>query len=278
MPGTRGMMTYYKILTHDYRPPVWGGEPIWDGKTLPYELPRVALDTSMKECSYGWNFVADLAAGFRIAGLWPSGWPSVAIEVRPLGRVVECGDKNRVSRLRLLRVASNREVREAITALSAPFKPHVEEMVEEQMAWRAALARPQHDPATVNIELQRALGARGLATWKLRRFKDARDARASWYSWYARDAWGARGARDAWYARDAWGSWGAIDVMDAWDARGSWGAMDVMDAFLAMRYAVCERWPDHDPALLTSGIREAYAHGLAIAVPIGEEELGWVMV
>ena len=35
----------YKIFTADLCSPVQGGEPVWDG-TLPFELPKVALDSS----------------------------------------------------------------------------------------------------------------------------------------------------------------------------------------------------------------------------------------
>ena len=54
-------MTYWKLLTHDFRPPVQQGEPVWDGLTLPFQLPTVRLDASDVECSFGWNFVEDLA-------------------------------------------------------------------------------------------------------------------------------------------------------------------------------------------------------------------------
>lgn len=33
-----GVLTSYKILTHDYRPPLQGGEPVWDGETLPWAM------------------------------------------------------------------------------------------------------------------------------------------------------------------------------------------------------------------------------------------------
>lgn len=36
-------MNAYKVLTHDYRPPVQGGEPVWDGETLPWDA-RAARD------------------------------------------------------------------------------------------------------------------------------------------------------------------------------------------------------------------------------------------
>lgn len=57
-------MTYYKILTHDFCSPLQGGDPLWDGKTLPYELPKVEVDSGSQECSYGWNFVDDNELGW----------------------------------------------------------------------------------------------------------------------------------------------------------------------------------------------------------------------
>lgn len=36
-------MTGYKVFTHDYRSPVQGGDPVWDG-TVPYVLPATPLD------------------------------------------------------------------------------------------------------------------------------------------------------------------------------------------------------------------------------------------
>jgi hypothetical protein len=67
--------------------------------------------------------------------------------------------------------------------------------------------------------------------------------------------------RAAWDARDAW---------DAWDAR------DARDA-LIVEYAALQGWTDHDPLLLTTGLRDAYWNGLALAVPTGPNELGWAM-
>ena len=47
-------MTVFKLITHDYRPPIQGGDPVWDGHTLPFQLPRVTLDTSDADCGSGW--------------------------------------------------------------------------------------------------------------------------------------------------------------------------------------------------------------------------------
>jgi len=67
--------TAYKVFTHDLRPPVQGGAPVWTGQ-LPYDLPEVAVDTSGDECASGWNACSTPEDALRIAGLWPDGRPS----------------------------------------------------------------------------------------------------------------------------------------------------------------------------------------------------------
>ena len=183
-------MRGYKVLTHDLRPPVQGGEPLWNGDTLPLVLPKRKLDTGSAECAAGWNYCKDLDTAFQIAGLWPFGRPSRAFLVEPTGKYVERGDKCRAEALGILRPASQREVNAAIRKLSEPFGDHAERMARSQIAWRRALARPKQDEAKVEAGLRRALRARGL-DWPLRRYGVA---------WAARDAWAAG---DAWAARDA---------------------------------------------------------------------------
>lgn len=248
----RRVMAHWKLLTHDYRPPLQGGEPIWDGVTLPVSLPATRINRSRAECAAGWNSVRDLAAGMRIAGLWPTGRPSVILVVEPTGTVVERGDKTRSSGLTILRRATDAEIMAGLRDLSAALAPHVERMAQSQMAWYRALARPERDPAAVETHLRAALVARGLGDWTLRQADDP------WDAWDARDAWAARAARDA---RDAWAAWA---VGDAWAA-------------LTVETAALMGWTDDDPLLLTTGIRDAYAAGLEMAGPVGPDELGWVM-
>jgi len=169
--------TFYKILTHDFCPPLQGGKPIWDGVTLPFQLPTVALDThTVIESSYGWHFVEDLAEGFKIAGLWPTGRPSVVLAVTPSADALACGTKRRASSLRLDRLATEAEIRAAVVRLSEGFGQHAERMAEEQQAWRTALARPAHDVATVETGLVAALRERGLRGWTTQSFESARAA------------------------------------------------------------------------------------------------------
>lgn len=178
-------MRGWKVFTHDLRPPVQGGEPVWDG-TLPHVLPVVKVDRSAAACARGWNFARLPETAFRVAGLWPDGRPSrlFAVEAED---TVEAGDKVRASSLSIVREATPEEVTAAISALSAVFAPHSEWMLTEQLEWRAALARPACDEAALAAGLSDALVARGLA-WQLRRFD------TTW------DAWAARAAWDAWDA------------------------------------------------------------------------------
>ena len=233
-----GIRCGYKVLTHDYRPPIQGGSPVWDGCTLPHDLQQVGLDTSEEECAAGWNYCADLAGALYLGGLWPAGRPSVAFEVQAsLDAITRCS-KRRASGLRLLRVAAEEEVAAAISSRSAEiFGAHAEEMAREQIAWRSALARPTTDAVAVEAGLRAALDARGLKVWKTKRFPSIKAARAAW------DARDARAARDA----------------------------------LSLLYAVRMRWIDCPYDLLTVGLRDAYAAGLGVAIPTAKAELGWEM-
>lgn len=153
----------YKGLTHDYRPPVQGGEPVFDGR-LPFALPMVAVDESSADCGAGWNACRDLATALRIAGPWPDGWPSRLFAVETDAAVVERGDKLRASTWTLTRECSEAEIEAAVRVLSAPFGEHAEamiaDMIAEQMAWRRALARPGRDEEAVEVGLRAARPAR----------------------------------------------------------------------------------------------------------------------
>ena len=253
--------TAYKVLTHDYRPPLQGGEPLFTG-SYPYTLPVVAVDESDEECSAGWNACADAATALRIAGLWPDGRPSRVIEVVTDAAVFARGDKLRASTWTLVRELDEAtEVRDAVRRLSEPFGDLADEMVAEQMAWRRALGRPRRDEAAVVRGLEVALGARGL-NWKLSKHDtasaamDAGDARTAW------------NARAAWNASDAWAAW------NAWAARSAWDAGNALTA----SYTARRGWVEYSPDLLTVGLRDAYEHGLAVAVPTENDTLGWAML
>jgi hypothetical protein len=250
----------YKILTSDWRPPVQGGEPLCDG-TLPVTLPKVTLDTSRADCGAGYNYCDSLTTAARIAGLWPNGWPARGLVVEPSADAIARGDKRRCSQLTIVRACSDDEIRGAMRELVASWAgAHADDLVTEQWAWYVALGRPLRDATIVEAGLRAALDTRGLTEWTLKQYGDAR---AAW------DAWDARAARAAW---------------DAWDARAAWDAWDARDARAArnamlVRAAASCGWltslaGDH----LTIGIRDAYHHGLAIALPTGPTELGWAMV
>jgi hypothetical protein len=270
------MMDGYKVLTYDYRPPIQGGDPVWDGKRK--TLNKVELDTGEKECAAGWNFCRRAHDALRIAGLWPDGYPSVLLRVRGGRDTIERGDKLRCSRLTILGVCSEDEVRKSVYVMSQLFGVHTDVMTDSQMKWRHALARPYCDESAVEAGLRAALDARGPSEWKLHQFATAREVRdrardvratratrAAWAAWAAR---AALDARDAQAVRDAWDAW------DAWEAREAREARDA----LTVQFAAIAGWTDHNPMLLTEGLREAYEQGLAVAVPVGKYTLGWAMV
>jgi hypothetical protein len=214
----------------------------------------------------------------------------VLLRVRGGKDTIERGDKLRCSRLTILGVCSEDEVREAVHVMSQLFGEHADAMAESQMKWRRALARPYCDESAVEAGLRAALDARGLSEWKLRQFAAACEVRDR--AWAARDAWATRAARDAWDAwdawatramRDVWGAWYARATRDVWGAcaaRKTWDHLGAQDAesALTVQFAALMGETDHDPMLLTEGLRDAYGHGLSVAVPVGPRTLGWAMV
>ena len=253
--------SFYKIFTHNFCSPIQGGDPVFDG-TVPCVLPEVELDTTSRDCASGWNFSDSLDRAFKIAGLWPTGRPSSAFKVEPVGTVIHRGDKFRAAQIKIVREATTKEVEAAIKKISQPFGEFCDAMVQEQLKWRAALARPSRDEGKIKINLQIALQVRGLENWSLKKATSARAARAAWDTWAATSA---TSARAAWAARDAW---------DARDARDAWDAWDAWDALIVF-FAAKKNWIDKSPELLTIGIRDAYLNGLEIALPIEPGLLGW---
>lgn len=273
--------TAYKVFTSDLRSPIRGGEPIWDG-SLSHELPTVEVDKSDVECGTGWHACEYLADAVRIGGLWPNGRPGRFFRLEMSAPVIERGDKCRSSTWTILEEI---EPRVAIKAFSLRyFKDLKDEIADEQLAWHAALGRPKRDNAVIEAGLELALQTRGL-DWELRRFdsaRDARDARAAWVArdardardaWVAWDAWDAWVAWAAWDARDAWAAW---DTRDAWDAWATWDARDACDALIIF-YTSKRGLIDQDSHFLTTGLRDAYRHGLGVAVPAAKNVLGWAM-
>ena len=145
----------FKILTHDFRPPIQGGDPVFDGHT-PFTLPITDCDDSDNRCAKGWNYVADLETGFRIAGLWPNGRPSSCFVVEAENGI-ERGNKRRAAKLHLVRSCASQEIETAIERLSIVFKPWDTEIAKEQILWREALSRPMYNPVVVENELEKAL-------------------------------------------------------------------------------------------------------------------------
>ncbi len=273
--------TLYKILTHDLRSPLQGREPLFDGET-PFHLPRVELDTSDVECGAGWNACRKPEDAARIAGLWRNGRPARLFEVEPDESLIHRGNKSRFASGVITREVG---IEVAVAPLSQAFGPHADYMARGQLAWHRALGRPASRPARVATGLRKALDARGLGDWSLRKFPSVR---AAWAAW---DAWDARDARDAWDARDAsaaWAAWAAWDASAAWDARDAWDARAASAAWaawdasaawdaLAFAYASRQGWTGRPAGLLTVGVRSAYSNGLGIVLPTGPAELGWAM-
>jgi len=245
-------MKGFKVFTHDLRPPVRGGDPVWDGK-LPFNLSPVEVDESDDGCGAGWNFVENIKSGLLIAGLWPNGRPSRVFEVAVSenGRVIHRGNKYRTDRLEIVSEVGEGPINDAIAEFSKKaFGAYADEMTQSQIAWREALGRPRMDEDKIQECLREALDVRGLKDWKLKRFEDASAARDAWDAWAARAAW------------DAWAAWAA---RAAWDAR----------AANVLLFTAHSKWVTVSPELLTSGIRDAYLNGLEIVIPTGEKELGW---
>ena len=103
-------MNGWKLLTSDFRPPIQGGDPVFDG-AYPHVLPTVKLDTSNAECSFGWNYSPTIEAGFNLAGLWRTGRPNAVVLVEPSADAIQRGDKWRTSSLTLVRHATDDEIR-----------------------------------------------------------------------------------------------------------------------------------------------------------------------
>lgn len=259
------MTTGWKFLTHDLRPPVRGGDPVFDG-ALPCVLPTVRCDQSDAECSYGWNFLGDIQTGFSIAGMWKDGRPRAVFAVEA-NDAIRRGDKWRAPQLTLTRRATDAEIQAALLEFSKPFGEHRATMANEQWLWWQALGRPQWDKARVESALKIALDARGLGAWTLDEKQDARAARAARAASRAWDAWTAWTAWDAWAA---WDAWDARDARDAWDARAAWDA-------LTLQFTARSGWISLHHDCLTVGIRDAYLHGLEIAAPGPDNALVWAM-
>lgn len=256
-------MKGWKIFTHDRRSPIQGGPPVWDG-TYPYDLPEVELDRSSAECAPGWNFTSDIETGFRIAGMWPTDWPSVVVRVEAED-AIQRGDKYRATTLHLLRDATEKEIEASIYRMSSVFGKHADVMADAQIQWRQALARPNHDEAKVEHGLRKALAVRGL-DWYVMQYKGARDV------WDAKDAWDAEDT--AW---DAWVAWTTRDVWDAWDAWVAWNAGDARNALTVM-FASLMGWLDIPRDYLSTGVIDAYRNGTHTIFEAGPSELGYSMV
>jgi hypothetical protein len=275
--------TLYKGFTHDLRPPIQGGEPVWDG-TLPYVLPRVAVDKSSQECAAGWNACRTVVQVLEAAGMWSNGWALRVVRMETDEAVVERGRKCRVATGTLIEEVAEAVVTEAVREFTTPWAGDLtEEMIVEQTAWRSALGRSgPRDEAAVEAGLRTALVARGLGTWELRRHPNAKAAWNAWAAGDAKAAWAARDAWDVWAARAdkaAWAVGDAGDVWAAWAAKAAWAAWAARDARDALQgyFAARKGWISRKPDLFAVGLRDAYYHGLDLAVPVAKGVFGWTL-
>ena len=126
-------MIAYKVFTHDLRPPVQGGDPVWDG-ALPFVLPSVLVDKSNDECAAGWNATKEPHTALLIAGLWPDGRPSRLFVVETDGEVIARGDKLRADTWTIVEEVT--DLRPAIGRLSKPFGEHAARMTAMESATR----------------------------------------------------------------------------------------------------------------------------------------------
>jgi hypothetical protein len=276
------------------------GEPAWDGST-PFDLPEEeqgweAFDTISKALDYG---------------LWTNGWPTRLFEVEPNCALVERGDGYLSLSWHVIRECSEAEINFSIRNGFDIFGNYEREMAESQILWREAIRRPFSDSGRVGDCLREAFKVRGLYGWHLRQFDTIHP---SW-GWGAFDySDKSKKIRDAWDVTNVWSDlvnsgipldkdlWEFMKEEEAkklnwtlfhcynrlWDDRyvsqvdypyplqhfTAWAARDA----LSIEYASMRGWVQCDSQLLTTGIREAYKHGLALAYPTGPNELGYAML
>jgi hypothetical protein len=290
------MICGWKVFTSGKALSSPGAPSLWDGP-MPVQLPVGPSGTART-----WTFHLDLPSALRASSLWPSGRPSIAVRVTAsaAGQGIGCLT---ASRLRLVSEAHAGEISEAVQQLSQIFGEYHEEMVAEQLAWRAALARPEWSVGTIEDGLGAALDARGLDGWSLRRYESPNLVWSQWCGWgaeapdeamAARENWGTRlafAARGRWFAirpaeSSEWKTWGPgatpgfeqrVDchspafAASLMQARAAFAA----DFALSVRLASLRRWIPEPKETLTVGIRDAYAHGLEVALPVAPRTLGW---
>ena len=293
-----------------------GGTPILrDPARLPVTLPSIELDTTEAPHGAGYHYSASLAEAARASGFWPNGRPARCVSVVASSDTIErqlvtdYGFDDHVTRIRrasaltITALCADDEVRAAMHETVSWARTAVQ-IVEEQWAWYLALGRPRPVEETVVEGLQVALAHRQL-DWTLKRFGSAKEA------WAARSQelhWPTLNEGDAWDRGDDWpdgGDWDEVywqcpvepnltlgewrdqwyRTLDAWEAQ--WDRWDPWDVYVANQakaalshsVAVAEGWDSksHCGNCLSDGVRDAYYHGLAIAVPTGPRELGYAM-
>ena len=284
--------TFFKVLTHDLRPPLQGGAPLFKEGQIPFKLPKVLVDKSSKECSFGWNACRTPEQALHITSLWPDGHLARLFKVEVEDDlIVERGNKVRFPSGTLTEEIT--DLTEVLNKLHEPLGDIQEDLTQEVLKWIEALKRPNQDPDSVEACLQEALKARGLQGWKLERYRsidamhDCRirninrhlstDMRPTWQAW---ESHATSVARQAWESvnichppKHLGGLKG--DLLGIWSGTNVWPAL--MFWVAARKGWLEEGTPCWDPMLLTTGLRDAYRNGLDLVLPIRTKTLGWVM-
>lgn len=276
------MITHaYKAFTHDLRPPIQGGRPVWDG-SLPYQLPTTRVDTSNSECGVGWNACLSTNDILKIVGLWPDGRPTRIFSVETDTQVY-----TRVNKTRATTWTITKEITDFEPIIRDFWKDKglntiLDGLVQEQLLWREALSRKTFNQEVVHESLNIALQIRNLS-WTCKKYKSPVNVWEAWDAQIIQTRWDQRASQDAWLGwlarrgevpHDAHGaSWADGDIWDEKDKRAVHDARDALTYYIASSM----NWVSRDPYFLTTGIRAAYSAGLALAVPIGPNELGWAM-
>jgi len=202
----------------------------------------------------------------------------------------------RASALTIAAVCTDNEIRKAMREI-VYWSLTADELVEEQWAWYVALGRPSFEETKVVEGLHAALAHRQL-DWTLRRFERAEDA---WAARAGELAWALLNGRTAHHDERPGPTWSGqlggpsaglwlepIEIgnftFNAWEAQ--WDRWDPWDVYVANQakhalvgyISLSGGWfTDKTTANLSVGIRDAYYHGLAVAVPTGPRELGYAM-
>jgi hypothetical protein len=105
----------FKILTHDWRPPAQGVDPVVrHAADLAITLPSTELDTSSTEYGAGSHYCATLSQAARTSGFWPNGRPARCVSVLAGEDAIDRGASRRASVLTITALCTDEEIRTAM--------------------------------------------------------------------------------------------------------------------------------------------------------------------